>query len=132
MDQHITDYFDDIIQNAQRLWQNIDYEINTTPERQILKLTAQYKQHRLFITELWSDQNRKYRCYLLRENEVIAGFDNAPDPRAIKMKYGGLSDHIGELVPHLHLKNKTELRLTDEMFFTDFLGWLENFNFKLN
>ena len=54
-----------------------------------------------------------------------AGFDNAPDPRAIRMKYGKIGvEHKGENVPHLHLENKTRIELTEEMTFSDFIEWL--------
>lgn len=127
-----TEYFDSIIESAKQLWEEIDYQIDITPKRQIFKLTANYQQHRLFITELWSEDQRKYRYYLLLGDEVQAGFDNASDPRAIRIKYGDLRNHLGELVPHLHLENKTKLELTEEMYFSDFLEWLSNYKFELS
>jgi hypothetical protein len=57
---------------------------------------------------------------------VEAGFDNSPDPRAIRLKYGKIGkDHAGEQVPHLHLEDKTRLLLTDEMTFTSFVAWFK-------
>ena len=43
---------------------------------------------------------------------VEAGFDNAPDPRAIRLKYEKIGEeHTGENVPHLHREDKTQLYL---------------------
>ncbi|MGG6239939.1 hypothetical protein ACQ4N7_15035 [Nodosilinea sp. AN01ver1] len=79
------------------------------------------------MTELFDDdRRRKYSYYLLRDNYVEAGFDNSPDPRAIRLKYGGIGQaHAGEQVPHLHRVDKTELTLTDEIVFSTFVQWLQ-------
>ncbi len=54
------------------------------------------------------------------------GFDNAPDPRAIRMKYGKIGkEHAGENIPHLHLDEKTKIVLTEEIRFSDFFEWLQ-------
>lgn len=84
-----------------------------------------YGSFRLFVTELFSENRRKYRYYLLKDNWVEVGFDNSPDPRALRLKYGQITtSQVGELVPHLHLANKTELFLTDEISYDEFLDWL--------
>jgi hypothetical protein len=80
----------------------------------------------VFVTELISDEGRQYRYYVLRGDWVEAGFDNSPDPRAIRLKYGSIGQtHAGEPIPHLHRKNKAELFLTDEMSFIAFVHWLK-------
>ncbi|WP_417913898.1 hypothetical protein [Candidatus Electronema sp. JM] len=76
---------------------------------------------------MFSDKLRKYRYYVLQGNRVEAGFDNAPDPRAIRMKYGKIGkEHADENIPHLHLDDKTSMVLTEEMMFSDFVEWLQN------
>jgi hypothetical protein len=78
------------------------------------------------VTELFSDAVRKYQYYVLRGDFVQAGFDNSPDPRAIRLKYGGIGkEHAGELIPHLHLENKTRLSLTEEISFSSFVEWVK-------
>ncbi|MGF1518388.1 MAG: hypothetical protein ACFCVB_11360 [Nodosilinea sp.] len=63
---------------------------------------------------------------MLRGNYVEAGFDNSPDPRALRLKYGNIGQsHAGEYIPHLHQSDKTELVLTDEIFFEAFVHWLK-------
>ena len=104
-----------------------EYEIDSTPERAILRITAKYGQYRVFATELLSYLQRQYRYYyLLRGDWVVAGFDDSPDPRAIRLKYGEIGQkHAGEYIPHLHLKDKTRLELTEEMTLLSFTTWLE-------
>ncbi len=126
MDEHPTNAFADIIHLAQANFSNVQVEIDSTPVRAILRLQATYGVHRLSITELVDTHHRKYRYYALLGHQVIAGFDNSPDPRALRLKYGRIgTEHTGELVPHLHLNNKTELMLTAEIYFAEFLAWLK-------
>ena len=101
-------------------------EIDTTPARAILRIQAQYGPHRVFITELIDASTRKYRYYVLHGNDVEVGFDNSPDPRALRLKYGRIgAAHAGEPIPHLHRANKTQIQLTEEISFTDFVDWLQ-------
>jgi len=81
----------------------------------------------VFITELLGDEIRKYRYYILDGDWVEAGFDNSPDPRAIRLKYGRIGkQHAGENIPHLHRQDKTELSLTEEFEFSDFVEWVKS------
>lgn len=103
-----------------------EHDIDISPERAILHIRGQYGPYRVFITELFSDGHRKYRYYVLKKDRVEAGFDNAPDPRAIRVKYGRIgAAYAGGPIPHLHLDNKNRLVLTTEMTFSDFAEWLE-------
>ena len=126
MDTKITDHFDGIIHLAQQAFQQVEYAVDSSPQRTILKLNARYGDLRIIVVELFSDSQRKYRYYALLENWVMVGFDNSPDPRAIRLKYGRIGkEHVRKLVPHIHLHDKTELELTDEIAFTDFVAWLQ-------
>ncbi|MFO7683453.1 MAG: hypothetical protein R6X34_25755 [Chloroflexota bacterium] len=126
MDGDTATYFVELIQQATNLFTEVEFETDVTPYRAIVRLQAQYGPFRVFITELVAVKGRQYRYYVLRDNWVEAGFDNAPDPRAIRLKYGHIgSDHAREPVPHLHRQNKTQLELTQEMTFTGFLIWLQ-------
>ncbi|MEH1919362.1 hypothetical protein [Nostoc sp.] len=66
MDTKITDYFTNIVTIAQADFEQINYTTDITPKRSILRLEAQYGQYRVLITELFSDELRKYRYYILR------------------------------------------------------------------
>ena len=127
MDEKTSRHFAEIIELAQSVFENVVYEIDATPDRSILRIEAEYGKYQILVTELFSDGLRKYRYYVLRGNRVEAGFDNAPDPRAIKLKYGKVGEeHSGENIPHLHLEDKTKLSLTEEMTFAEFVNWLKN------
>jgi len=100
-------------------------ESDATPVRALLRIQAQYGPYRIFITELSDGSSRKYRYYVLRGNDVEVGFDNSPDPRARRLKYGRIrEEHVGEYIPHLHRTNKTRLLLTEEMNCVGFVDWL--------
>ena len=127
MDEKTSRHFAEIIQLAQSTFEQITYEIDATPDRAILRIEAEYGKYQILVTELFSDGLRKYRYYVLRGDWVEAGFDNAPDPRAIKLKYGKIGEeHTGENVPHLHREDKTQLYLTEEMTFARFVDWLKS------
>ena len=126
MDEKTARHFADIIELARSVFEQVAVEMDTTPERSILRLQADYGQYRVFVTELFSESARKYQYYVLRGDFVEAGFDNSPDPRAIRLKYGEIGkEHAGEIISHLHLENKTSLSLTEEMSFSSFVEWLK-------
>lgn len=126
MDPNFANDFAHIIALAQVTFDGVEYTTGVTPKRAILRLQANYGPYRVFVTELFSENLRKYRYYLLRGDWVEAGFDNSPDPRAIRLKYGQIGqEHAGEAIPHLHLKDKKELSLTAEITFATFVAWLQ-------
>lgn len=126
MDEKTSRHFAEIIELAQSVFENVRYEIDATPDRSILRISAEYGKYQILVTELFSDGIRKYRYYVMRGNWVEAGFDNAPDPRAIGLKYGKIGEeHAGENVPHLHREDKTKLSLTEEMAFQDLVDWVK-------
>ncbi len=125
MDKDTARHFAEIIELAQAVFTQVTYQIDATPERAILRMEAEHGKYHILVTELFSDDLRKYRYYVLDGNRVEAGFDNSPDPRAIRLKYGEIGqEHTGEYVPHLHLEDKTILSLTEEMTFQEFVNWL--------
>lgn len=130
MDKDTARHFAEIIELAQTVFTQVTYQIDATPERAILRMEAEHGKYHILVTELFSDRLRKYRYYVLDGNRVEAGFDNSPDPRAIRLKYGEIGqEHKGEHVPHLHLEDKTILSMTEEMNFKEFVNWL-NQNLK--
>jgi len=101
--------------------------MDATPNRAILRVDAEYGKYQILVKELFSGWSRKYSYYVMRGNWVEAGFDNSPDPRAIRLKYGKIGlEHAGELVPHQHSEDKTHLSLTEEMSFKEFVHWLKS------
>ena len=127
MDEKTSRHFAEIIELAESVFENVVYEIDATPDRSILRIEAEYGKYQILVTELFSDGLRKYRYYMMRGDRVEAGFDNAPDPRAIRLKYEKIGEeHAGENVPHLHREDKTQLHLTEEMTFQDFVDWVKS------
>jgi hypothetical protein len=125
LDAETSRHFAEIIQLAQSVFTQVEYEVDVTPNRAILRIQAEHGKYHILVTELFSDGLRKYSYYVLDGNQVTAGFDNSPDPRAIRLKYGGVGqEHAGEHVPHLHLEDKTLLQLTEEMTFHEFVRWI--------
>ena len=126
LDPDFANHFAEIVGLAQATFENVTYTNDATPERAILRLQANFGHYRLFVTELFSDTIRKYRYYVLHGDWVEAGFDNSPDPRVIRLKYGRIGQaHTGEHIPHLHLNDKTHLSLTEEMTFLAFVAWVQ-------
>jgi len=126
LDEKTSRHFTEIIELAQSVFTNVTYEIDSTPDRSILRIEAEHGKYKILVTELFSDGIRKYRYYVMRGDWVEAGFDNAPDPRVIRLKYGKIGEeHTGENVPHLHREDKNQLHLTEEMTFQDFIVWLK-------
>ncbi|MBM4425281.1 MAG: hypothetical protein FJ030_18185 [Chloroflexi bacterium] len=97
------------------------------PERCILEMWGRFGDCRTRLLEIVApDAPRKYAYYALRAQRVIAGFDNAPDPRALKLKHGpDYAEHRLERIPHRHTEDKTGLELTDEMTCADFVAWVK-------
>lgn len=125
MDATFAEYFADIISHARLIFEQVEAAVDTTPERAILRIEAMYGVYRVVVVELLSTDARKYRYYALRGDFVVAGFDNSADPRTIRLKYGRIDrTNAGELIPHLHLNDKAELVLTDQMHFDAFTVWL--------
>ncbi len=124
MDTQTHHDFTRIVQQARAVFTDVTVVTDATPERAILSLQATCGSYRVFVTELRDATTRKYRYYVLKDAWVEAGFDNSPDPRALRLKYGRIGDHAGELVPHLHRENKQHLELTGEMSMEKFVQWI--------
>lgn len=93
----------------------------------ILEINASYGPYKIYLREIWrADNSRKYAYYVVLENRVIVGFDNASDPRALQIQYGkAYTRHRLELIPHRHNQNKQEVALTSEMDCDTFVGWIK-------
>lgn len=97
------------------------------PQRAILEIKGYYGTYRVHLREVWRvDGSRKYAYYVLHKSKIITGFDNAPDPRALRLKYGAdYAGHRLELIPHRHSADKRTIELTDEMDCFAFIGWIQ-------
>ncbi len=76
------------------------------------------------LKEIHTSTERLYSYYVLKENEVIVGWDNYPDRQVLRQKYGrDFHRHLFESVPHKHGFRKTTLELTEEMSVAVFLEY---------
>ncbi len=93
----------------------------------VVRVEGEYKQHLIRVREIARlDGSRKYSYYAFYKTRVVAGFDNASDPKALQLKYGkNYSDHRLEAIPHHHTPTKQNIHLTEEMDCPAFLQWLE-------
>lgn len=97
------------------------------PQRALLKFAARYGDFDLHISEIvFPDGSRKYAYYVLNNQKIIIGFDNAPDPEVLKLKYGTkYAQRRLEPLPHMHTANKASVMLTDATEFEHFLTWIQ-------
>jgi hypothetical protein len=88
---------------------------------------GQFGSYRVRLLEVvTSGGPRKYAYYVLKDQRVIAAFDNAPDPHALRLKYGNAyTAHRHEPVPHRHTADKAQIELTSEMTCADFVAWVQ-------
>jgi hypothetical protein len=123
-----TEYFDHVLTLCRAICASVNLEIrDERPERALLKLTARYGDFDLYISDIvFPDGSHKYAYYVLQQQKVISGFDNAPDPEVLKLKYGAeYTQHRLESIPHVHGTDKTHALLTDIMDFEQFLAWVQ-------
>jgi len=65
---------------------------------------------------------RRHFNEIINKDLVVIGFDNAPDIRALKIKYGkDYVHHLEERIPHFHGKGKKSTELTKEIGFREFM-----------
>ena len=129
METAFTQYFDHLIRQFRDAFdQTVVVDRDEKPSRARLELTGTYNQYQVhFLEILLPSSERKYAYYVLLGDEVIVGFDNAPDPRALRLKYGDDYTHYRlSRVPHCHTDNKATISLTEELHFEEFLSWIHN------
>ena len=123
MDGEVEGHFNEIITLGKKHLQDVKIERDVSYKRALLKIRGVFKGSEVRVTEVIDMAGRKYSYYLLREGEVVVGFDNAPDVRALRIKYGAkLKGHLGESIPHRHGEKKKTITLTNEIKFKDFLN----------
>jgi hypothetical protein len=98
------------------------------PTRALIELEGRFNSHRIIISKIHlADGQVRYAYYLLdADNRLVQGFDNSPDIRAIKLRYGkDYRQHLQERVPHQHSADDS-LMLTGPMSFDAFVVWLKS------
>ncbi len=93
----------------------------------VLRIEGEYENYLIRVREVVRlDGSRKYSYYIFdNKHQVVAGFDNASDPKSLYLKYGqNYSQHRLEAIPHYHTFGKQSLELTDEMSVEVFFEWI--------
>jgi len=123
MDQPTRRYFETLTDLIGKALDNIRLnQIESDSRRTLWELHGSLRESDIFIKEVFIQQGRMYSYYVIRQGEVVVGFDNYPDRKALQLKYGlGFTSHLDELIPHRHDKNKTILELTEDMTVEKFL-----------
>lgn len=89
MGEKTSRYLDNVIRLAQSTFEQVEFETNSTPERSILNIRAEYGSYRIFVTELFSDELRKYRY---TERSEALGIIN--QPKSFAGRQGGFDGHV--------------------------------------
>lgn len=98
-----------------------------SPDRAIFEFHSRIGQYGIRIKEIYSKKWRTYSFYVLSEGKIVVGFDNYPERRALRKKYGRkFKKHLFERIPHKHGLQKSTMELTDEMCIRQFLDFLQN------
>lgn len=131
METKIRRHFDEIVTAAKLLLDNIEIEEDLSIKRALLKINGKLGGFEVKITEIFDEEKRKYAYYLINNGIVEYGCDNAPDKKALRMKYGkDYAKHINEPIPHFHGRNKENTELTIEMDAKEFFEKIKQFNPK--
>lgn len=84
------------------------------------------------LKEIFNQSGRIYSYYVIKAGQVVVGFDNYPDRRALREKYGlSFKEHLDELIAHKHGPRKEGIELTDEMTLKLFLSYLKDEKYLL-
>ena len=118
---------DAVITKAQAVLQDVRVvRRDERPARSLIDFEGRWGIYRIIISEIYvADGSVRYAYYVLdAENRLFQGFDNSPDIRASKQRYGpAYRQHLHERVPHQHSSEDT-LTLTEPMNFDAFMAWL--------
>ena len=126
MAQPTQNHFETLTDLAQNALDKVSLSrLDFNPDRAIWEVHGSLGEFEIRLKEIFSQAGRMYSYYVIKSGEVVVGFDNYPDRRALQQKYGqDISAHLSELVPHKHGPRKVSLELTEEMTVEAFLEYL--------
>ena len=100
------------------------HRLHFNPDRVIWEAHASLEGFDIRLKEIFNQSGRMYSYYVIEEDSVVVGFDNYPDRRALRQKYGrSFTTCLSELIPHKHGAHKATLELTSEMSVEEFLDY---------
>jgi len=87
MENEVRRHFDEIIEDAKTVLEDVEIEQDYSVKRALLKIRGNFGNLKVRITEVIDADKRKCAYYLINKDLVVIGFDNAPDINALKIKY---------------------------------------------
>ncbi|NEP83941.1 MAG: hypothetical protein F6K39_40935 [Okeania sp. SIO3B3] len=99
--------------------------LDVNPERAMWAIQGRLDDYDIHLKEIFTMVGRTYAYYVVQDGQVVVGFDNYPDRRALRLKYGAdFTAHLSERIPHKHGPRKATLDLSGEMTVVQFFDYL--------
>jgi hypothetical protein len=123
VDAEIRRHFAAVIDLARQKLDQVEIvQEDISPARAILELHGLLGSYDIRIKEIFSAEGKLYSYYVLREGQVVVGFDNYPDRRVLREEFGRqFVAHLHERVPHRHGQGKGSVEATEECDVRTFL-----------
>ncbi len=89
MEQPARRYFETLTSLVQEALYEIRFNrLHFNPDRVIWEAHGSLECFDVRLKEIFTRSGRMYSYYVIKGNEVVVGFDNYPDRRALRQKYG--------------------------------------------
>jgi len=126
VDEAIGRHFAQVIESARRVLEPMTIiQHDLDPDRGIVEIHGRFGALDVRIKEIITTESRLYSYYILSEGTVVVGFDNYPDRRVLRERWGEeFAAHQHEHIPHRHGQNKLTVAITDEYSVKRFLAEL--------
>ena len=123
MDAEIGRHFAAVIDLARQKLDQVEIvQEDISPTRAILELHGLLGSYDIRIKEIFNAEGRLYSYYVLSEGQVVVGFDNYPDRRILREKFGRqFTVHLHERIPHRHGRGKSSVEAIEEYGVEQFL-----------
>lgn len=124
-----TSYFETLTKLVHKSLDTVTFErLDDKPDRVIWEAHGLQSNYHIRLKEIFNQSGRIYSYYVIYQGDVIIGFDNYPDRRALQEKHGPLyKNHLNTPVPHKHGFRKETLELTPEKTVNQFLKNLSQY-----
>jgi hypothetical protein len=100
--------------------------LHFNPDRAIWEVHGFWEGYDIRLKEIFTELGRMYSYYVINDGQVVVGFDNYPDRRVLRQKYGAeFTAHLSQLIPHKHGARKITVELTETMDVKKFLDYLD-------
>lgn len=74
--------------------------LHFNPDRVIWEIHGSWGEFDIRLKEIFTGAGRMYSYYAISDGRVVVGFDNYPDRRVLRQKYGAdFTTHLSQLIP---------------------------------